>query len=491
MSKRLALAELAQSYAICNGLIMKIQKGNSYQVEPIPFTLTPTSISKKAYDKVVYITPILNALVDKMSRDSSFINQSLESVAHYDNFVKKLLEIYNETFPKTKSSYQLSIHRSDYMLHVEDQGKEEIPQQVELNTISSAFGALSPITHKLHSYLQKYVPEEDKIVENEEKGRMTDKPLLPNNSFEKIVDIMNASHNVFLSSKVNSKFSKFYVLFIVQEGERNIGDQKPYELSLVEKYGVFVIRRTLQELVGNTNLVEDSDNEQPTLVVDGKYPISVVYFRSGYSPDDYVKDEDWEVRRQVEYSSAIKCPSVGIQLVGTKKIQQVMYNDSVLEKYLNKQDVKAVKEVFTGIYSLEEENLNIIKDAIEHEDDYVLKPQREGGGNLVYGEKMKSYLEILVNNELKSTEEYNTIKYTYILMKKIKPRRHYKEIVRKGEISSGECISELGIYCIHLGNDSSVVVNTNAGYLLRTKLASHQDGGVASGVASMDSIYLE
>jgi hypothetical protein len=40
------------------------------------------------------------------------------------------------------------IHRSDYMIH-----HGEKPQQVELNTISSAFGALSSQTSKLHNYI--------------------------------------------------------------------------------------------------------------------------------------------------------------------------------------------------------------------------------------------------------------------------------------------------------------------------------------------------
>ncbi|KAF0983555.1 hypothetical protein FDP41_010620 [Naegleria fowleri] len=489
-----ALIELAQSWAICNGFILKSQRGASFQSDPIPFTLTPTPIPRKAFDKVVAIAPLLNTLVDRMSRDSEFINQSLTHVAQYDDFVKRLLQIYNETIPNTRSSYQLAIHRSDYMLHVDEKSGQQIPQQVELNTISSAFGALGATTHKLHSYLQKYRTwlASDYYPEA---------PLQPNPSLENIVNVMQLAHQTFLKSHSHHNESsshssllqtppQYFILFVVQDGERNIGDQKPYEHMLLEKYGVFVLRRSMKELIGNVQLVQDdAATHQPMLLVEKQHFVSVVYFRSGYTPDDYPTEAEWEVRRMLEACSAIKCPSVGVQLVGTKKIQQIMYEDAVLEKFLSKQEAQSVKEVFTGIYSLEDtQSIEFIRDAFEHPDDYVLKPQREGGGNLVYGETMKNYLDILLHHP--NHEQYAAIKYTYILMRKIKPQLHQKDIIRQGQVSSGDCISELGIYGIFLGDGKEELKNTHAGYLLRTKLASFQDGGVASGVASMDSIYL-
>lgn len=51
-------------------------------------------------------------------------------------------------------------------------------------------------------------------------------------------------------------------------------------------------------------------------------PISVVYFRSGYTPNDYPTEREWKGREIVEQSSAAKCPSVAYQLAGSKKVQQ-------------------------------------------------------------------------------------------------------------------------------------------------------------------------
>ena len=53
---------------------------------------------------------------------------------------------------------------------------------------------------------------------------------------------------------------------------------------------------------------------------DGK-EVAVVYYRTGYSPEEYNGDRDWQVRLDIERSKAIKCPSVHYHLAGTKKVR--------------------------------------------------------------------------------------------------------------------------------------------------------------------------
>ena len=43
-------------------------------------------------------------------------------------------------------------------------------------------------------------------------------------------------------------------------------------------------------------------------------------------------EKEWSVYLLLEQSRAIKYPSVAYHLAGTKKIQQVLYNPSVLER---------------------------------------------------------------------------------------------------------------------------------------------------------------
>ena len=48
--------------------------------------------------------------------------------------------------------------------------------------------------------------------------------------------------------------------------------------------------------------------------------VAVVYYRHGFMPKHYKTDKDWQVRLDIERSKAIKCPTVNIQLAGTKKV---------------------------------------------------------------------------------------------------------------------------------------------------------------------------
>lgn len=82
--------------------------------------------------------------------------------------------------------------------------------------------------------------------------------------------------------------------------------------------------------------------------------MAVVYFRSGYEPAQYPSSKEWAARLMIERSLAIKCPSIHYHLSGTKKVQQTLAIPGVLEKFLtDPTKVDAVKEIFTGLYSLD------------------------------------------------------------------------------------------------------------------------------------------
>lgn len=88
--------------------------------------------------------------------------------------------------------------------------------------------------------------------------------------------------------------------------------------------------------------------------------VATIYFRAGYTPDHYHGDVEWKGRLLMERSRAIKCPSIQYHLAGTKKVQQALAHPSVLEKFLkDSYKVKSVKEIFTGLYSLD--NVSVCK----------------------------------------------------------------------------------------------------------------------------------
>lgn len=87
------------------------------------------------------------------------------------------------------------------------------------------------------------------------------------------------------------------------------------------------------------------------------HPIALVYFRAGYSSDNYPSKKEWDARLRIEQSNAVKCPWIGLQLANTKKVQQVLAMEGAVEKFLDsKEDIKAIYATFAGLWGLEHEN---------------------------------------------------------------------------------------------------------------------------------------
>lgn len=223
------------------------------------------------------------------------------------------------------------------------------------------------------------------------------------------------------------------------------------------------------------------------------YEVAVVYFRCVYDPSDFPGPESWEARTQIELSNAIKCPSILTQLAGCKKVQQVLATPisdttaSLMSKYVsNTEERKKLEDTFTNIYPLDDSPAGkIARDlALDAEKckGYVLKPQREGGGNNIYRTAIPPFLRSIPEGHWKS----------YILMEIITPPPMHNLILRNGNVESGGVICELGVYgtCLWDQDNGEVISNEVAGYLLRTKGDKSEEGGVAAGFGSMDSVRL-
>merc|ERR1712241_1590138 len=212
------------------------------------------------------------------------------------------------------------------------------------------------------------------------------------------------------------------ILFLVEDVTYNICDQKFHEFEIRQQCPeVFVIRRTLTDMAQRASLTEDK-----RLMIDGS-EVAVIYMRCGYHPDQYPTQAEWDARLMMERSLAIKSPSINYHLAGTKKVQQELAKQGQVEKFLgHKAQIDAVREIFTGLYSLDRDeigNKNFEK-ALSNPTKYVLKPQREGGGNNVYGEDIKPFLE-----NIRDSDERNA----YILMDRIQPPVTTNSMVRPGK----------------------------------------------------------
>ncbi|KAJ9125950.1 hypothetical protein QFC24_002735 [Naganishia onofrii] len=232
--------------------------------------------------------------------------------------------------------------------------------------------------------------------------------------------------------------------------------------------------------------------------------IAVVYYRAGYTPADYPTKEQWSTRLLLERSNAIKCPSLALQLAGAKKVQQVLAEPGMLEDFLlrgdgkdrfSARDVDDLRQTFTGLYPMDDSEMGkeAYRLAMEEPEKFVLKPQREGGGNNIYREDIPPFLRQLEETPTAAGEPPK--KEGYILMSLIEPPQGLRNLLVKGgslTANEGEVVSELGVYGIALfsDKDAGCVVNRGAGTLLRTKGRESDEGGVAVGYSVVDSVVL-
>lgn len=212
-----------------------------------------------------------------------------------------------------------------------------------------------------------------------------------------------------------------------------------------------------------------------------------MYFRHGYSPDHYPTEKEWEAREIIERSLAIKCPSIDYQIVGMKKIQQVLTDENELARFVpSEEDRSLMTSFFAKIYGFDTElNPEILAQVRNNPDDFVLKPQREGGGNNFFGQDVINLLQGYEHDE-----EVQKQMKGFILMERIKPTPVKNLLARAGQVQEIDTISELGIFGVFLGTSSGVLINEMGGHLLRTKQANANEGGVAAGYATVDTPYL-
>lgn len=96
-----------------------------------------------------------------------------------------------------------------------------------------------------------------------------------------------------------SQVSNTCILIVNQENENNNVDQFLLSTHLTQVHHIPCLYQTHTELATSMTLQEG------VMRVKGM-EVAVVYYRSAYTPADYPSDVQWEVRKQIECSRAIK-----------------------------------------------------------------------------------------------------------------------------------------------------------------------------------------
>uniref|UniRef100_A0AAQ4QMT6 Glutathione synthetase n=1 Tax=Gasterosteus aculeatus aculeatus TaxID=481459 RepID=A0AAQ4QMT6_GASAC len=447
------LAEVAKDEALLQGVLMRIQEASnsSELVTYAPFTLFPTPVPKAVFLQALAVQTHYNTLVDRISQDPDFLQEALASTIEVDDFTARLFRIHQQILKEGRAqSIVLGLNRSDYMLDQAKDGSVSL-KQVEINTIAASFGGLSSRTADVHRHVLKVagkLEESRRILDNDPASGLA--PSGP----------PNVRDNVY-----------------TQEFVRNIFDQRYIE-SHLWKRNIPTIRKRFDNVSKTGSLDQDKK-----LFVDGR-EVAVVYFRNGYMPQNYVSEQTWDARLLMERSVAVKCPDISTHLAGTKKVQQVLARPGVLERFFPDQPgvVEQIRATFAGPLHSRHEGDKTVAMALAAPDQFVLKPQREGGGNNIYGAEICRVLQ---------AAEGSSERTAYILMDKIQPAAVQNYLLRRdGPLEISNCLSELGVFGTYVRHGKDMVMNECAGHLLRTKSSEHSDGGVAAGVAVLDNPLL-
>lgn len=495
-----------------------------------PISLLPSPFPAALYEQSQRLQPLYNDLYARITVDHGFLAKVIGgNVILVDEFQAQLWALWNRVRKEgVAQPLHLGLFRSDYLLHQVDQHGTLALKQVELNTISSSFGPLCTRVSELHRHLASSTAFYDLSPHL----RIDQMPK--NRALETLASGLAAGHHAYLERTAKAAQSDdVVILFVVQDGERNAFDQRLIEYQLLEQHGVRVRRASLQQLSKTAKLSGDDRRLYVTDAALGRQEqVSVVYFRAGYTPGDYPTEREWETRLQLELSLAIKCPTAALQLAGAKKVQQVLADPGVLEslvqddkrgRFWSNDEVDMLRQSFMSMYGMETDGEGVaIASDPNRAADYVLKPQREGGGNNIYRDDIVPTLQNLDKLDAEQGQQSGSDgsarsikrREAYILMKLIEPPSHLGNyLVRYDAQASAKAavphavlaphvISELGAFGTILfeslpsqKDDAAapgprVVFEQSGGHLLRTKASESNEGGVAAGYSVIDSPVL-
>ncbi|KAI6660475.1 hypothetical protein LOD99_14060 [Oopsacas minuta] len=460
------------------GLMMyrtAVDTSTKFSSQPLPFTLLPSPFPKGQFQEALDLQTHFNTLIHECTLDHEFLLEALEEPAQTDLFISKLLHLLKECKPYTsKKRVFLNMIRNDYMLHpstTPEQIKFDL-KQVEINTIAAGFVNIGPRANALHKFTLNYY---------QELTHSRDNIVLPENKADELSALAMATAYNKYCEVYNAAKSNTIILFIVvsEEKEYNVFDQRPIEVRLFEEHRIRVRRLTLQSLIDKVTI-----GDKQELRVDGE-EIAVAYFRSGYNEKFYPTEKEWKVRTIIEQSNTVCVPSIAAHLATFKSIQQKLCEAGAVEKYIKDPNiVKRIRDTFAEQIALDgskkaQDTIALVR---KNPKLYVLKPNKEGGGNNYFDDDILPVIKAIEN-----TDEMKN----HILMQRLNPPDLQMCLVnpnKEAYLTKGN--SELGIFGYYVKVDDKVEMNVEGGHVLRSKDQKDNECGISTGIGYVDSPYL-
>ncbi|KAL3075088.1 hypothetical protein niasHT_039168 [Heterodera trifolii] len=428
-----------------------------------PISLFPSPFPRSAYQQAMDVHTGMQKLYFLVSCDFDFLVEATEGMDKSNNLYGRMIEMMKEIHREgQRQPYTLFLTRSDYMVDSttdERDGQQRFGlKQVEMNIGSVVGSAMGPRTAEMHRrMLQRMRMDASNVPENR---------------------AFNTLARGLFQAWLRFGDPNAVVVFAVLQGSMHRFDERAveYELQRISDWQVKVVRLSSKEAYAKLQL--DPNDFTLRLTADGR-AVAVVYSRSGPLPE--WTEEEWEARKRIERSTAIKTSTVFSALSSSKRVQQLLAQPGMIERFMpepkDRQMVEAIRQTFVGLWGLENEDKptqQLIQLAIDNPHLYVLKPQNEGGGHNYFDDELKQKL-------LQFTREERA---AHTLMQRIWPVTAKNFMVRPMEEAVlDDTVVELGMFGYLLGDkrDKSIVHNKQHGYLVRTKPASSAEGGISAG----------
>ena len=349
--------------------------------------------------------------------------------------------------------------------------------------------------------------------------RPTESTIPENTTVTSLAASLKAAHAAYGEAKSLTSRTPG-VLFVVQQRNVNICDERPLEYALqLNDPPIPVFRIEFgAETLAHTSISPDraliyQHSSLPTAV-----EVAVVYMRAGYDYEEYTAT-GIAARLQLERSCAIKCPSILCHLATFKKVQQELAVPGALGRFLSPEDAAAVSKTFARMYPVDGES----KDGQVGRDlaldpttavQYVLKPSLEGGGHNIYRDKIPHFLRTVPESQwhtyilmemVRQVERNNILLTQHGTWDEAAAREAASESENDSEndssssermrIRGGPTVSELGIFgfCMwrKAGNSSPhIISNSEAGWSFKTKPKHVNEMSVVKGFGCFDSPVL-
>ncbi|RPF23933.1 glutathione synthase [Vibrio crassostreae] len=470
--------EDACEWAIMHGVAFR-QSDNT--ARHCPFSLAPMSIERKVFEHLLRVTPLITKLINNVAEDHDFLQSSLSDMAKADPFFGRLMELHQQAHGSADERLNparqpLLLMRTDFM-----DDRRHGAKVIEFNGIAAGMAPFGQRATEFHSFMQNQWANvynnwlEDPSATQAENHGLT----------QLAYGIANAARQV--KADFNEQ-DKPVFLMVVQKNEDNVYDQHLLEVEL-QKQGIRTVRRTFEQL---SCQLSSGDNQR--LLLKDVGAVDVVYLRAGYQYSDYWAPELNEsvcchtlsqTRLFMEQHHVAMNATINQQLATSKTMQMLLTMMPAAEYArwgLTLQEAELVKSVLADMKPIGSEAIEWFNTQADKQE-WVLKNQGEGGGHCVFGDDISEQLSQL------EPEEYDA----WALMQRLYPHERDVPTIAVRDTQQTlvtDLVSEVGLFTAYYRGKPVTELDGYAGYLIRSKPASENEGGIHSGKGILDSLVL-